>query len=187
LDSVSAPYCRRVEAAFSSRWRFRECCFFCNCCCQKPPIHKSASAKRCRLVVDKTTNKTPELNIFFKKAFITVKFFKSKPALTLSAGAQMDLRKVLASSTRQNILKVLAEKREMQVMKLVSSVGSTYNELNRNLQLLEKEGLIINEYPVRVRHGKVRVIRLNKENPKTLTLLKVLKTLDQENNPKTPN
>ena len=94
----------------------------------------------------------------------------------------LDLRKVLASSVRQNILKVLAEKRELQVMKLVSSVGSTYNELNRNLLLLENEGIIINSYPIKVRRGKIRIIRLNKENPKTQTLLKVLKTLEQENN-----
>jgi predicted transcriptional regulator len=95
----------------------------------------------------------------------------------------LDLRKVLASTVRQNILKVLSEKRELQVMKLVSSVGSTYNELNRNLLLLEKEGIIVNEYPLKVRRGKVRVIRLNKENPKTQILLRVLKTLDQENSP----
>jgi predicted transcriptional regulator len=96
----------------------------------------------------------------------------------------LELRKLLASSVRQNVIKVLAEKRELQVMRLVSTVGSTYNELNRNLQILEKEGIVINEYPIKVRHGKVRVIRLNKENPKTLVLLKVLKTLEQENNPK---
>lgn len=94
----------------------------------------------------------------------------------------MDLRKVLASSLRQNILKVLSQQREIQVMKLVSSVGSTYNELNRNLSILEKEGIIINEYRMKVRHGKVRVIRLNKDNPKTAVLLNVIKTLDQENN-----
>jgi predicted transcriptional regulator len=92
----------------------------------------------------------------------------------------LDLRKVIASSSRQNILKVLSEKREMQVMRLVSSVGSTYNKLNRNLLILEKEGIIINEYPVKVRHGKVRVIRLNKDTPKTMVLLKILKTLNQE-------
>jgi predicted transcriptional regulator len=96
--------------------------------------------------------------------------------------AGVDLRKVLASSLRQNILKVLSEKREIQVMKLVGCVGSTYNELNRNLLLLEKEDIIINEYRVKVRHGKVRVIRLNKDNPKTAVLLNVMKTLDQENN-----
>jgi len=40
---------------------------------------------------------------------------------------------------------------------------------------------------IKVRHGKVRVIRLNKENPKTLVLLKVLKTLDQETRQKPPD
>lgn len=91
---------------------------------------------------------------------------------------------MLASSLRQKILKVLFEKREMQIMKLVTSVGSTYNDLNRNLLILEKEGIIINEYPVRVRQGKVRIIRLNRENPKTKLLLAALKSLDGEN--KTP-
>lgn len=95
----------------------------------------------------------------------------------------MDLRKLLASSLRQNILKVLSEKREIQVMKLVSSVGSTYNELNRNLSILEKEGIIINEYRAKVRHGKVRMIRLNRDNSKTKLLLEALKTLDSENKP----
>jgi predicted transcriptional regulator len=92
----------------------------------------------------------------------------------------LDLRKVLASSVRQNILKVLAEKRELQVMKLVSCVGSTYNELNRNLLILKNEELIIDEYRVKVRHGRVRVIQLNKDNPKTQLLIKVLKALEQE-------
>ena len=93
----------------------------------------------------------------------------------------LDLRKILASSVRQNILRALSEKRELQVMRLVSAVGSTYNELNRNLTILEKEGIITNQYPIKVRRGKVRIIRLNKENPKTLVLLQVLKTLEQEN------
>ncbi len=92
----------------------------------------------------------------------------------------MELRMVLASSLRQKILTVLAQKHEMQIMRLVSSTGSTYNELNRNLVLLEREGIVINSYPVRVRRGRVRVIRLNKENPKTGVLLKALKTLEQE-------
>ena len=92
----------------------------------------------------------------------------------------MDLRLLLASSVRQKILKVLAEKHELQVMKLANSVGTTYNELNRNLLILEKEGIIINEYRVKVRRGKVRILRLNKENPKTEVLISALKMLDQE-------
>jgi len=66
-------------------------------------------------------------------------------------------------------------------MKLVDKVRSTYNELNRNLGILEKEGIITNDYLVKVKHGKVRVIRLNRDNPKTKILLQVLKTLDNEN------
>jgi hypothetical protein len=65
-------------------------------------------------------------------------------------------------------------------MRLVSTVNSTYNEVNRNLVLLEREGIIINEYRVKVKHGKIRVIRLNKDNSKTKILLAALKTLDSD-------
>ena len=60
--------------------------------------------------------------------------------LLFRKGVFMDLSKVLASSLRHKYLEGF-EKREMQVMKLVSSVGSTDNELNRNLLILEKEGI----------------------------------------------
>ncbi len=66
-------------------------------------------------------------------------------------------------------------------MELVRRTGSTYNELNRNLEILEKENLIITEYRVKVRHGKVRVISLNRDDRRTKILLDVLKVLDQEN------
>ena len=85
---------------------------------------------------------------------------------------------MLASSLRQKILRELSKTRELQVMQLVSKVNSTYNELNRNVMLLEKEGIIINEFRVKVRHGKIRIIRLNKDNPKTKILLATLQTLD---------
>jgi predicted transcriptional regulator len=98
--------------------------------------------------------------------------------IVVCEGACLELSKVLASSLRQNILRALSKTREINVMRLVSNVNSTYNEVNRNLVLLEREGIIINEYRVKVKHGKVRVIRLNKDNPKTKTLLSALKTLD---------
>ena len=65
-------------------------------------------------------------------------------------------------------------------MKLVSNVNSTYNELNRNLLILEKEGIVTSNYIIRVKQGKVRTIQLNRDNPKTKILLEVLKTLDNE-------
>jgi len=41
---------------------------------------------------------------------------------------------------------LLFKHKEMRVMKLVSASGSTYNELNRNLLILGKEDMIIDEY-----------------------------------------
>jgi hypothetical protein len=68
--------------------------------------------------------------------------------------------------------------KEIRVMELVRRVGSTYNEVNRNLGIMEEMGILFNEYPVKVKHGKIRVIKLNRESPKTKVLLKALKTLD---------
>lgn len=65
-------------------------------------------------------------------------------------------------------------------MKLVSTLKTTYNDLNRNLLILEREGIITSEYRVKVKHGKVRVIALNRDSPKTKILLVALKTLDNE-------
>jgi hypothetical protein len=98
-------------------------------------------------------------------------------------GGCLDLSKVLASSLRQKLLIELSKTREIQVMKLVSKVNSTYKDVNRNLLILAKENIIINEIQVKVKHGRVRVIRLNRESPKTALLLQALKTLELEKKP----
>lgn len=58
-------------------------------------------------------------------------------------------------------------------MKLVQMVNSTYNEVDRNLRVLEQEGIISQSY---AEHK--RIIRLNYENEETLVLLKILKIID---------
>ena len=80
------------------------------------------------------------------------------------------------------MLTELSVTREIRVMELVRRVGSTYNELNRNLEILAKEGILTDEYRVKVKHGKVRFIFLNRDNTKTRTLLEVLKTLNNSTN-----
>jgi predicted transcriptional regulator len=92
----------------------------------------------------------------------------------------VDLKKLFASSW-QKILKELSQYRELRVMQLVRRVGGPYNEVNRNLKILETEGIIINDYRKQVKHAIVRVILLNRENPRTQILLKVLKELEVEN------
>jgi DNA-binding transcriptional ArsR family regulator len=76
-------------------------------------------------------------------------------------------------------LKALSEKKEITIMKLVRIVNSTYNEVNRNLQILENEGSITQGYI-----GRKRIIRLNLKNNKTLILLKILKILEDSVDPK---
>jgi predicted transcriptional regulator len=93
----------------------------------------------------------------------------------------LNLKKLIASSYRQKIVEVLSRCKEMRVMKLVGQLRGPYNEVNRNLKILEEEGIITNDYPDKVKHGKVRVILLNKENPRTKKLLQALKILDDEN------
>lgn len=58
-------------------------------------------------------------------------------------------------------------------MELVRKVNSTYNQVNSNLQILQKEGIVFDEH-----FGRMRVIRLNKENQRTALLLQVLKILE---------
>lgn len=86
---------------------------------------------------------------------------------------------ILRSSCRRRILKALSEKKEVNMMKLVRIVNSTYNEVNRNLRILEGEGLVTQQ---RIR--RKRIIRLNLESKKTLTALKALKILEAPNDPK---
>ena len=84
----------------------------------------------------------------------------------------MDLETVLASTCRRRILKVLSRDGRVNVMALVRKVNSTYSQVNPNLRILAKEGLIFDEH-----FGRMRVIRLNRENPKTAALLQALKIL----------
>jgi predicted transcriptional regulator len=85
----------------------------------------------------------------------------------------MDLDVILASSCRRRILRVLWRIGRANVMELVRKVNSTYSQVNPNLQILQREGIISDE-----RFGRRRMIRLNKENPKTAVLLQALKLLE---------
>jgi predicted transcriptional regulator len=85
----------------------------------------------------------------------------------------MDSEVILSSSCRRRILRVLSRSGRANVMELVRKVNSTYNQVNSNLQILQKEGVVFDEH-----FGRMRVIRLNRENPKTELLLQALKILE---------
>ena len=87
----------------------------------------------------------------------------------------MNLERLLASSYRQKILKELSKVKQIHIMGLVRNINGTYNEVNRNLKILEKEEIITDQHV-----GRRRVIGLNRENPKTTILLKALKLLSTQ-------
>jgi hypothetical protein len=92
-------------------------------------------------------------------------------------GCGLELKKLVSSSCRQKILKTLSKENGMNIMSLVRKINSTYNETNRNLKILQAEDII-----VIIHLGRVRWIKLNRENPKTIALLQVLTVLDSEAN-----
>ena len=87
----------------------------------------------------------------------------------------MDLRRLMASSCRQKILETLSRLGQTHMMDLVRKVNSTYTQVNRNLKILQQEDIVESEY-----YGRMRVIKLNRENPKTEVLLKALRMLRRQ-------
>jgi len=64
---------------------------------------------------------------------------------------------------------------QTHIMDLVRKVNSTYGEVNRNVQILQQEGIVSSRY-----HGRMRIIKLNSDNPNTATLLEALKLLKNQ-------
>jgi predicted transcriptional regulator len=93
----------------------------------------------------------------------------------------MDSEVILSSSCRRKILRVLSHSGRANIMALVRKVNSTYNQVNSNLQILQKEEIVFDEH-----FGRMRVISLNKENPRTLLLLQALKMLEAPKTSKQP-
>jgi hypothetical protein len=58
-------------------------------------------------------------------------------------------------------------------MDLVRKTRSTYNQVQSDLRILEREGFIVEEC-----RGRLRMISLNRENPKTHLVLEALKLLN---------
>lgn len=84
----------------------------------------------------------------------------------------MKLEQIIASSCRQKILLALSSVRKTHVTNLVRITNSTYNQVRRNIDIMEKEGIVkIQNY------GNMKMIELDFSNPKTAKLLKALQTL----------
>jgi predicted transcriptional regulator len=95
----------------------------------------------------------------------------------------MELNVLYASKIRQRIVQELSKtkSKELRVMTLVCRVGAKYNEVNRNLKILETEGIIANVYHNKPKHPKIRIIKLQ-DNHRTQKLIMALNHLKEENN-----
>ena len=69
----------------------------------------------------------------------------------------------------------LSRVKTVNIMRLVQTINSTYIEVNRNIKILEKEGVVMDH-----RLGRIRMLKLNCENQKTILLLQALKILSKQ-------
>jgi len=69
----------------------------------------------------------------------------------------------------------LASVGQTHMMGLVRKVNSTYTQVDRNLKILQQEGIVEIKY-----FGRMRMIKLNQDNPKTEVLLKALRMLKHQ-------
>ncbi len=84
----------------------------------------------------------------------------------------MKLEQIIASSCRQRILMAMSKVKKTHITNLVRLTNSTYNDVRRNVGILEKEGI------VRIQScGNLKMIELDFSNPKTVKLLKALQSL----------
>ncbi|MEJ2271021.1 MAG: hypothetical protein P8X91_00725 [Candidatus Bathyarchaeota archaeon] len=87
----------------------------------------------------------------------------------------MKSSKIIASSCRQKILETLSKVKQTHIMDLVRKVNSSYLQVDRNVQILERERIVESN-----KIGRLRIIKLKQDNPKTEALLQALKTLRQQ-------
>jgi hypothetical protein len=88
----------------------------------------------------------------------------------------VNLEEILSSGCRRKVIKYLAENGPTNMMQLILGIRGKYPQVNSELLILQKENIIIDQ-----RIGRMRMLRLNKENAGTLQILQALKILSDKN------
>ena len=100
--------------------------------------------------------------------------YKQISGLGVSKVLKLKLEKILASTCRQKILLCLAKVKKTHITNLVRMTNSTYNQIIRNVEMMNREG-IVNIYCC----GSLKIIELQYDEPKTERLLKALQLLQE--------
>jgi len=90
-------------------------------------------------------------------------------------GVSLDLTDLLSSGCRRKIIVYLAANGSTNVMQLILGIRGKYPQTNAELATLQKEDIIIDQHV-----GRMRIIKLNKENPRTALILQALKLLSDK-------
>lgn len=85
----------------------------------------------------------------------------------------MVLSKIIASTGRQKILRALSYTHKIGITQPIEATNSTYNELMRNVHILERQDIV-----KVLRVGRRCYVSLNYDNVQTKILLESLKLLD---------
>jgi len=81
---------------------------------------------------------------------------------------------VFSSKGRMKILKVLADIGELNVSEIARRAGLNYATTNQHLQVLESHGLVKHK-----KFGRVRIFRLNEENPEARMVRELIESWEQ--------
>ena len=81
---------------------------------------------------------------------------------------------VFSSKGRMKILRVLADIGELNVSEIARRAGLNYATTNQHLQVLESHGLV--KYK---KFGRVRIFRLNEENPAARMIIELIESWEQ--------
>jgi len=81
----------------------------------------------------------------------------------------MPIEDVFSSRGRVKILRILAEIGELNISEIARRAGLNYATTNQHLQALESFGLIRHK-----KFGKIRIFRLNDENPRAEMVKKLI-------------
>jgi DNA-binding transcriptional ArsR family regulator len=81
---------------------------------------------------------------------------------------------VFSSKGRMKILKVLADVGRLNVSEIARRIGLNYATTNQHLQVLESHDLVKHK-----KFGRVRIFRLNEENPAARMIRELIESWEQ--------
>ncbi|HEY4675095.1 MAG TPA: winged helix-turn-helix domain-containing protein [Candidatus Bathyarchaeia archaeon] len=88
----------------------------------------------------------------------------------------MDIEDVFSSKVRMKILKVIARVGELNVSDITRRLGANYETTNKNLKILEDEGILQHKV-----FGRIRLYRFNEHSSKARAVQNLIEAWEHAN------